>query len=140
MRVVVSEQAVKKGDLRLDSPVTVRPHPPAIEFGLRGLRRNNGTAAAAFGELPDPYLSRLRVHPKQNRVRRLIHAPLGLVVPEWIWELPRRQAVAKSCLQADQVHSLLRHIFETVLSAEHEERKVHAGDHIWCELREFCVL
>src|SRR3954447_6818269 len=110
MRVVFSEQAVKEGDLRLDPPVTVHPHPPAIEFGLRGLRRNNGTAAAALGELPDPYLSRLRVHPKQNGVRGLIDAPLGLVVPEWIWELPWRKAVSKSCLQADQIHSLLRHI------------------------------
>src|SRR5205814_1611398 len=85
--IVLPEQAVEERDSRLDAALLVHPHPVAVELGAQGFRGDDRAALAALGELPDDDPRRLGIDPQQNAVRRLVHAPFRLVVPERIGKL-----------------------------------------------------
>src|SRR5215217_6543388 len=95
--VVLSKEAVEERDLRLHASVSVDPHPVSIKLGFYWLGGNNGAVGAALGELTNYDLRSLRIYPKQDGVCGLVDTPFRLIVPERVWELPRRQAVAETC-------------------------------------------
>ena len=115
----------------------VGPHPLAVEGFLRDdLRAGDRLDRAALCELRRLIANVFGIDPQQNSIRILVRLPFVILVPERIWELAGRQTIAEGNAEFDPIKLLCRAVAHLMLTAEHEQRHVHAGQHIRAELRQ----